>query len=137
MPEGQTPHELCDRDLTGKRILVVEDDPVVAVDYHFELGHLGAAEIIESSNRAALDYLACHSVDAAIVDYHLRDGCCLPVLDHLSAHHIPFVVISGDTFAMHDMPSDVSVLSKPLRPREVCQALGEQIWRVPTPDPPQ
>jgi hypothetical protein len=28
--------------LKGKRILIVEDDPVVAVDYHFQLKDVGA-----------------------------------------------------------------------------------------------
>jgi hypothetical protein len=64
-------------------------------------------------------------VDAAIVDYHLRDGCCLPILGHLIAHHVPFVVISGDTFAMRDIPADVHVLSKPVSPSHVCRALSD------------
>lgn len=111
-------------ELTGKRILVVEDDPVIAVDYLFELKSCGASEAIEPSNRQALDYLADHAVDGAIVDVCLQDGCCTPVLEYLMARHIPFVVVSGDMFAMRHMATDAPVLSKPVSSSEVCLALS-------------
>jgi CheY-like chemotaxis protein len=111
-------------DLAGKRILVVEDDPVVAIDYYFQLKALGAAQVLEPSNRAALGYLADHAVDAAIVDFTLRDGCCLPVLDALTAKRIPFIVISGDTFAMRNVTTNAPVLSKPVTSTEVYEALS-------------
>ena len=43
--------------LRAKRILVVEDDPVIAVDYHFQLQSIGAqAAAYEPTVQAALDY---------------------------------------------------------------------------------
>jgi DNA-binding response OmpR family regulator len=92
-------------------------------DYHFQLEGLGANHSFEPSNRQALEYLASHQVDAAIVDFHLRDGCCIPILRYLTARHIPFIVISGDTFAMREIAIDAPVLSKPVLPSDVCQAL--------------
>jgi CheY-like chemotaxis protein len=90
--------------LWGKRILVVEDDPVVAVDYRFHLEGVGALQIFAPSNQRALAYLDTHEVDAAIIDYHLTDGTCAPVLCLLIARHIPFVIVSGDTFGANDIP---------------------------------
>ena len=113
--------------LRGKRILVVEDDAVIAVDYHFQLEGIGANHSFEASNRQALEYLASHHVDAAIVDFHLRDGCCIPTLRDLTARHIPFIVISGDTFAMREIAIDAPVLSKPVPPCDVCQALCDAL----------
>jgi CheY-like chemotaxis protein len=87
--------------LRGKRILVVEDDAVVAVDYYFQLREVGAEpQAYEATNKAALDYLATHDIDAAIVDYRLRDGTCEQVLQSLESRDIPFVVVSGCTFEM-------------------------------------
>jgi hypothetical protein len=51
-----------------------------------------------------LAYLETHEVDAAIIDYHLTDGTCAPVLCLLIARHIPFVIVSGDTFGANDIP---------------------------------
>ena len=110
--------------LWGKRILVVEDDPVIAVDYHFQLEGLGAIQAFAPSNQRALAYLIAHHVDAAIIDYHLPDGCCMPVLKMLASQDIPFVVVSGDTFAIPNASIDAPVLSKPVTPAEVCEALS-------------
>jgi CheY-like chemotaxis protein len=91
--------------LHGKRILVVEDNAVAAVDYHFQLQAVGAAESLQPTVRRALAYLADHEVDAAIVGYQPPDGDCEPVLEQLARRHIPFVIVSGDTFGMREMPS--------------------------------
>src|SRR5436189_5978049 len=88
--------------LSGKRLLIVEDDAVVAVDYHFQLRAVGAeAQGYKPTNKAGLDYLATHDIDAAIVDYCLRDGPCYPLLRLLQRRGIPFLVVSGCTFEMH------------------------------------
>ena len=111
--------------LAGRLVLVVEDDPVVAIDYLFQLKDLGAAREFKPSNREALLYLARHEIDAAIVDYNLRDGSCTPLLECLSARQIPFIVVSGDTFAMRDVLIDASVLAKPVRAIDLRRALLE------------
>lgn len=110
--------------LRGQRILVLEDDPVIAVDYCFQLKRLGATQVFEPTNQSALQYLAGHNVDAAIVDYTLGDGCCAPVLGLLIARQIPFIIISGDTFAMREASIDAPVLSKPATPADIWSALS-------------
>jgi CheY-like chemotaxis protein len=111
--------------LDGKQILVIEDDPVIAADYHFRLRRLGASDTIEPSNQRALAYLGTHHVDAAIVDYHLGDGPCVPVVEFLASLGIPFILVSGDTFAMRELPTGAPVLSKLATSIEVCQALSD------------
>ena len=76
--------------LRGKQILVVEDDALIAVDYHFQLREVGAQpKAYEPTSKAALDYLATHDIDAAIVDYRLRDGTCEQVLKFCAAATYP------------------------------------------------
>ena len=111
--------------LDGKQILVIEDDPVIAADYHFRLRRLGAMDTIEPSNQRALEYLGAHHVDAAIVDYYLGDGPSVPVIEFLTSLHIPFILVSGDTFAMRELATRAPVLSKLATSMEVCQALSD------------
>jgi len=111
--------------LDGKQILVIEDDPVIAADYHFRLRRLGATDTIEPSNQRALEYLGTHHVDAAIVDYYLGDGPCVPVVEFLTSLRIPFILVSGDTFAMRELVTGAPVLSKLATSIEVCQALSD------------
>jgi CheY-like chemotaxis protein len=113
--------------LLGKRILVVEDDAVAAVEYRFQLQSVGAMQTLQPTVRRALDYLAGHDVDAAIVDYLLPDGDCAPVLEQLAERHIPFVIVSGDTFGMRDAPTGAPVLSKPVRMADVCRKLADAL----------
>ena len=112
--------------LCSKRILVVEDDAVIAVDYYFQLREVGAEpQAYKATNKAALDYLATHDIDAAIVDYRLRDGTCEQVLQSLENRDIPFVVVSGCTFEMHGTLDSPHVLSKPVTPADIWDALSE------------
>jgi DNA-binding response OmpR family regulator len=111
--------------LRGKRILVVEDDALIAVDYHFQLREVGAQpQAYEPTSKAALDYLATHDIDAAIVDYRLRDGTCEQVLRSLRRRHIPFVIVTGCTFEMGSLNS-LHVLSKPTTPTDIWSALSD------------
>ena len=113
--------------LHGKQILVVEDNIADAVEYRFELRAVGAVDSLQPSVRRALGYLADHDVDAAILDCHLPDGNCGPVLEQLTSRHIPFIVVSGDTFSMRDIPTSAPVLSKPVQIADVCRKLADAL----------
>jgi DNA-binding response OmpR family regulator len=111
--------------LKGKRVLIVEDDPIVAVDYHYELKDAGAkAQGFKGTNREALNYLATHEVDAAIVDFVLTDGTGESIIEGLRNRGIPFIVVSGCTFRMRGEVDASQVLSKPVPPGEICRALS-------------
>ncbi|SNS23434.1 Response regulator receiver domain-containing protein [Sphingomonas laterariae] len=79
------------------RILVIEDEPLIAMvleDYLDMLGHgvAGLAETVET----ALSFVAAGDFDAAILDVHLRGGeASWPVADALVAAAKPFLVATG------------------------------------------
>ena len=111
--------------LRGKHVLIVEDDPVIAVDYHFQLKDVGAtAEGFKATNRDALSYLASHHVDAAIVDFLLCDGTSEAIIADLKERGIPFIVVSGCAFRIHGEVDASHVLSKPVWPGEIWRALS-------------
>src|SRR5262245_2851400 len=112
------------RILRGRRILIVEDEPLMAVDYHFQVRDMGATRVgYKSTKSAALDFLASNAVDAAIVDYALRDGKSEPIMRCLLERGIPFVVITANKPEMRQWIGRVSVLDKPVSPLDLRTAL--------------
>jgi CheY-like chemotaxis protein len=112
--------------LRGKRILVVEDEPVISVDYRFLLLAMGAwPQAYMPTNASAVSFLETHEVDAVIVDYRLRDGTSEPLMGWLRDHHVPFVVITGWVEKLRSRGSAVRALEKPTSPNDLWQALSE------------
>jgi len=111
--------------LAGKRILIVEDEPIVAVDYHFQLLDAGAEPVgYKATSQSAIDCLMTHAVDAAIVDLQLRDGTSERVMAWLREHGVPFVVISANVAELTDLAGAAAVLAKPVPPEQLAAALA-------------
>jgi len=114
--------------LNGKFVLVAEDELTIAADYYFELKRAGATAVgFSATNDAALSYLADHDIDAAIVDYMLREGTGEPLIHYLHDHHIPFIVVSGFAFKMCGRVHAPRVLEKPVAGTRVLRALSQAI----------
>jgi CheY-like chemotaxis protein len=110
--------------LRGSRILIVEDEPLMAVDYHFQVREMEAIPVgYKSTNGAALDFLANNAVDAVIVDYALRDGTSEPLMRWLLKHGVPFVVITANKPEMRHWIGVVPVVDKPISPLDLRTAL--------------
>ena len=84
---------------TPRRILVVEDEPLIAMmleDFLDMLGHR-LAGIVDSVD-GALAAIDGGELDAAILDINLRGGeTSWPVAEVLAGHGIPFVLATGGT----------------------------------------
>lgn len=124
--------------LNGKFVLVAEDELTIAADYYFELKRAGATAVgFSAASDAALDYLADHDIDAAIVDYMLREGTGEPLIHYLHDHHIPFIVVSGFAFEMRSWIHAPQFLEKPVAGthvlRALSQAIGDQLAAVHPP----
>jgi len=112
---------------TARRILVVEDEPLIAMmleDFLDMLGHevAGAADCVGG----ALTAIDAGGLDAAILDVNLRDGeTCWPVADRLVERGIPFVLATGDSGnAIAERHRSRPTLSKPFTMDGVKRALG-------------
>ncbi len=84
------------KELEGRRVLVVEDEPMVAIDYCDRLAAAGA-EIVGpfTSVAQALASLEQGRVDVAVLDYALADRNSEGLQSALDARNIPFVIITG------------------------------------------
>jgi CheY-like chemotaxis protein len=113
-------------ELAGKRILVIEDSPVVGPFTVDILDELGCEVIGPAPNMAAARSLVeAGGFDAALMDVHIRGERVFPLCEMLSAKGIPFVLTSG--YADWTMPEqwrDRPRLNKPYTIDQVEAALG-------------
>ena len=83
-------------DLTGRRILVVEDDMLIALFIEEVLQDLGCTVLGPASRLDRALHLASTEVfDAAILDVTIRGGQVFPVAERLQSRGIPFALASG------------------------------------------
>jgi PAS domain S-box-containing protein len=114
---------------TGQRILLVEDEALVAMmiqECLAESGHSVIGPISRASDALAAAKDA--DYDAAILDINLGDGMAYPVADILSARGVPFVFVTGyEADTVDERFRAVPILQKPIE-RQMLQQLF-----VPTP----
>jgi CheY-like chemotaxis protein len=112
--------------LAGRRILVVEDSPVVGPFTVDILADLGCEVVGPAPNMAAARALAdAAAFDAALMDVHIRGERVFPLCEMLDSKGIPFVLTSG--YADWHMPEkwdDRPRLQKPYTVDQVAEALG-------------
>lgn len=89
---------MADQGLSGKRLLVVEDEYLIASDLAYALEDAGA-EVIGPAGTVedALRLVAREGdrLDGAVLDVNLRGGRVFPVADALTARGVPFVLATG------------------------------------------
>lgn len=111
--------------LTGCRILVVEDELLIAMIIEETLQDLGCVVVgpvgrLDAALRLAKD----ETLDAAILDVSIRGGKVYPVAEQLLARGIPFMLASGyGEWALPDAFRAKPRLTKPF----TTQRLGEQV----------
>src|SRR5436305_2777023 len=111
--------------LTGRRILLVEDSPVVGPFTAELLEELGCEVVGPAPNMAAArELIEDGGYDAALMDVHIRGERVFPLCDVLQAKRVPFVLTSG--YADWKIPEkwvDRPRLQKPYTIDEVREAL--------------
>ena len=83
--------------LSGKRVLVVEDEFLIALDIQRMLEGEGVKTVLTASRVAqALDlFLSGGPFDAAVLDLRLDRETSTPVAERLHAAGVPFVFLTG------------------------------------------
>jgi CheY-like chemotaxis protein len=117
--------------LAGRRILVVEDEYLIAMDLKRWLRGAGVEVIgpVPSVDQA-LDLIEeGNALDAAVLDINLGGGeVVYPAADRLSALGVPYLFATGDV-RVHDDPAyrDRPRLEKPILDPELLRALERLI----------
>jgi DNA-binding response OmpR family regulator len=107
-----------ERLLGGRSVLVVEDEPLVALDLMEELKSAGARVVWAQTVNEALREVECPDLSAAILDHGLMDGTSSQVCERLKKRDIPFINYTGYGNLDGDCSSGVLV-PKPTHPQEL------------------
>ncbi|NTH49285.1 response regulator [Agrobacterium rhizogenes] len=82
--------------ISGTSVLLLEDQPLIALDIEDVLQDAGYADVTTiSSCEEAEKWLEAHSPDLVILDIKLRDGDCTNIVDTMKKRRISFLVHSG------------------------------------------
>lgn len=112
--------------LQGKKVLLVEDEAIVAFAMEDLLVDLGC-EVLGPALRIedALQLAASAPMDAAILDVNLNGTRSYPVADELVRRRVPFVFATGYDREGLEWPGPVELLAKPYRRNQVEAALNK------------
>jgi len=113
--------------LAGERVLVVEDEVLVALDLEAILNDAGADVELCRTTQAALDRLTSAPITVAILDVRLGTDTVTPVASRLAERGIPFVFYTGQSACdpiLADWP-DRKIVTKPARSASIVRALAE------------
>ena len=106
------------RDLSppaAPRILVLDDEPIILMDFEFALEDQGAEVLDARSVAEALEVIAARVPDAAILDVNLgRGATCAPVALRLRELGVPFLLHTGDLDRQGEL---VDTLGAPVVPK--------------------
>jgi CheY-like chemotaxis protein len=117
--------------LAGRRVLVVEDDAMIAMMWETALLDAGCTVVGPVSRvRAALSALKGDKIDAALLDVQLGIESVFAVADTLAADHIPFVFLTGyGAIALPERFRGRPALTKPCRLQDLVTAVAQVIDR--------
>jgi len=111
--------------LAGLKVLVLEDNALVAMHIEEMLTEAGCAVSTIDSVRGAMEFIRGHAVDAAVLDVNLKGEKVFGVAEELLARQVPFVFSSG--YGERFLPPQfdaVPHLSKPFEPETLWETLA-------------
>jgi CheY-like chemotaxis protein len=124
------PHPESSGPLTGRHVLVLEDEYFLANDIVRTLTALGAwivgpyADLDEATDVVDRDI----AIDAAIVDINLRNEMAFPLVRMLRSRKVPLVFTSGyDRSSIEPEFQDVRLWGKPVDIKAMARELASMI----------
>ncbi len=116
--------------LRGWRILVLEDETLVAMEIHETLQSAGC-EVVGPASRVqeALDLLKAEAIDAALLDVNVAGEMSFPVAQALAEKRVPFAFATGYA-REHSLPDHLRhrpVLTKPFDATGLARIIDELI----------
>ena len=110
--------------LAGLRVLIVEDEPIVAMCLEDLLVDLGCVVVaVAATLTDGLSEAGCATLDAAILDINLGEATSYPIAALLAARSVPVVFATG--YGRIDPPEAITaeVIGKPYSTGDIVGAL--------------
>lgn len=129
---GAQDGEDADSGLKGRRVLVVEDEAMLALDMEFGLGDAGADVIgpaLTLQNAIDLIEQQASNIAAAVLDVDLGGVEVFPAADRLHALGVPIVFQTGhaDPAVLQERYGDAPVLMKPTTMERLIETLARTL----------
>lgn len=127
-------------DGTGARVLLVEDEALIAADAMERLEEAGFIVAATASSLHEAELAATTAdIDAAVLDVNLRGEQSFPVADILNTRGLPFVFVTGYQAAglFPDRFKEAQVVRKPAPPGSLEQALRQALTPEGAEESPQ
>jgi DNA-binding NtrC family response regulator len=104
--------------LAGRHVLIVEDEPLIAMDLEMVLNEAGCASVSTATTLAdAIAQIGARRFDVAVLDVTLHGSKVYPAADALAERAVPFLFMTGhSTNAMPERHRDRPLLGKPYDP---------------------
>ncbi len=115
--------------LSGRRILVVEDEYLIAIEMERWLQEAGAevAGPVPDTERA-LALIETEALDAAVLDVHLNGEPAYVVADRLTERGVPYLFATGEVrIAEGSDYCSHAILGKPILDEELLRAVSRLI----------
>lgn len=128
-PRGEGGGEL----IAGKRVLLVEDSALIALDAEDSLREIGAKEVVlAASNTGAARLIEEGGIDFAVLDFNLGRENSTPTAERLADAGIPFVFASGygGEGTIPDRFAKVPMVVKPYGTAQIERAFAELAARM-------
>jgi CheY-like chemotaxis protein len=114
--------------LAGKRVLVVEDEALIAMMVADMLADLGAIVVGPAGTiEQGLALAKAEALDAALLDINVREQRIDPVAETLRARAIPMVFATGYGQAGADASFGAPVIDKPYTQEKLAEALVQAL----------
>lgn len=116
-------------ELTGKKILVVEDEYFIAADLNKELSERGAVVVGPAGNvMSALSLIRSEQIDAAVLDVNLEGAHSYPLMEELARAAVPHMLLTGyDEWSLPKEWRDIPRITKPCSTDAIVKMLGELV----------
>jgi DNA-binding response OmpR family regulator len=112
----------------GHTVLVVEDEPLIALDIQATLSSAGAEVIVAPSLREGFAVAQQADISAAFLDVALGDGDCAPLCRTLTVRKVPFIFHTGyATGGVLDQWPNAPILMKPSTQEQLLDCLAAAI----------
>ena len=121
------------RHVPGARVLVVEDEPIIAMDIEALVTDLGHVVVDIADTRAtAVDAAMRHRPDLVLADIQLADGSSgiEAVRDIIAAFRVPVIFITAypDRLLTGQRPEPTFLISKPFRAETVEATIAQALF---------